>query len=493
MNTETNENNKLWCELYKPISSKELTCGSKIIEPLREWLTNWEIRKIKTLHVLQQRPSKRKSKTEKELPKSCALIVGGAGVGKTTAVSVIADECNYQVYKPSLLGCKDVKTLIDILNNTVKSTNITNMITGINQKKIVIVIDEIESISSIPIEKKIIKALQKENDHEWHFPIIFISDEKHNKLLVEFNKSCFKIKIYPPPDFILDKILSKIIIDQKMGLDCKETSDIIIKHAQHDVRRLVNILQELYNIYGTKQITNENINNYLMMSRTKDLDTGLFDATKQLLYKYENIDTCMTLFTKAKVLLPLMIQQNYMTVILDKTKKNQLTHKDAIDTMLLVSETISKGDLAENGVYANQTWREQDFHCLYTCVKTSYYMNKLNKEEVDVNKIYINLGYTFDLNRTSIKNINKKNITNTEDCFKNINIFDYIYINRILKILLSEGKLKKCVRLLRGYNIKIEHIESLLKIDKIKKSKTKSYSLSAKQKTLLTKYLQTLV
>lgn len=482
--------NKLWCEIYKPTSSKDLTCGSKIINPLRDWLTNWEIQKIKALHILKQRTSSRKSKTEKELPKSSALVVGGVGVGKTTAVSVIANECNYQVYRPTLTGCKDVTILIDIINNVLKSTNVTNMIMNLNQKKTIVVIDDVASISSIPTEKKIIKALQKENSKNWYFPIIFISDEKHNKLLVEFNKVCLKIKIYPPPHFILDKIMSKIMIEQKMSLDCKETSDMIITHAQHDVRRLINILQELFNIYGTKKITNENINNYLIMSRTKDLDTGLFDATKQLLYKYEDIDTCMTLFTKAKVLLPLMIQQNYITAILDKTKKNQLTHKDAIETMLLVSESLSKGDISENDIYARQIWNAQDIHCLRACVETSYYMNKLNKEEeVDINKVYINLGYAFDLNRTSIKNINKKNITNTEDCFKNLNIFDYIYVNRILKVLLSEGKLKKCVKLLKGYNIKIEHIESLLKIDKIKKDKAKSYSLSAKQKTLLTKYL----
>ena len=40
---------------------------------------------------------------------------------------------------------------------------------------------------------------------------------------------------------------------------------------------------------------------------------------------------------------------------------------------------------------------------------------------------------------------------------------------------------------MKGYNIKLEHIESLLKIDKIKNTKT---SLTSKQKKEFTKYLK---
>jgi DNA polymerase III delta prime subunit len=481
-------NHVLWTELYKPTTSNDLACGKKISDSIKDWLNNWEIQKIKALHILSQRISKRKSKSEKELPKSCALIVGPVGVGKTTTANVIIDECGYCVYKLNLTGVKNVKGLTEMINSAVKSTNITDLIDGKKQKKIVVVIDGLESITT-SIEKSVIKSLQKENDTNWYFPIIFISDEKHNKLLVEFIKVCLKFKFYAPAPFILDKIMTKIMVENKMFVDNKETNDIIIDHCQKDIRRLVNTLQELYNIYNTKKLTSSKIKEYCMMSQRKDLDVGLFDATKNLLYKYESIENCMLLFNKAKVLLPLMVQQNYMSATIDKAKRNGLTHKDALKTMMEVSESLSNGDIAENYVYAEQNWGAQDIHGQHTCVETSFYMSKLDNKDVDVDNLFVNLGYAFDLNRTSIKNINKKNIANTDECFRNLNIFDYLYINIILKTLLSENKLKKFIKLLKGYNIKIEHIESLLKIDKIKKSKNKTYILTSKQKNILSKYL----
>jgi hypothetical protein len=106
---------------------------------------------------------------------------------------------------------------------------------------------------------------------------------------------------------------------------------------------------------------------------------------------------------------------------------------------------------------------------------------------MDKSYLPIELVFTTDLNKTSIKKINKKNINNTNRCFDNMNIFDYIYINKIIRELINQEKIEECVKLMIGYNIKLEHIESLLKIDKIKNTKT---SLTSKQKKKFIKYLE---
>ena len=45
-----------------------------------------------------------------------------------------------------------------------------------------------------------------------------------------------------------------------------------------------------------------------------------------------------------------------------------------------------------------------------------------------------------------------------------MNIDDYIYINKIIRKLIDNGNIAECSKLLQHYDIKLEHIESLIKI-----------------------------
>ena len=123
----------------------------------------------------------------------------------------------------------------------------------------------------------------------------------------------------------------------------------------------------------------------------------------------------------------------------------------------------------------------QELHGLYTCGITSYHANTLlNKKKIT------KVQFPADLNKTSIKKINKKNILNTNKYFNNMNIFDYVYSNKIIKNMINNNDIKTCSEILAGYDVTIENIESLLKIDKISGIKN---ALSSKNKKLFSKYL----
>jgi hypothetical protein len=117
-------------------------------------------------------------------------------------------------------------------------------------------------------------------------------------------------------------------------------------------------------------------------------------------------------------------------------------------------------------------------------VATSYHINDYKKANTC---IPTKPEFTSDINRTSIKKINKKNINKTDKCFENKTIEDYIYINKIIKELINEDKIEECVRLLISYDVKMEYIESLLKIDKIKST---TYTLKSKHKKEFKKYIE---
>lgn len=471
-----NKNGDLWIEKYKPKKMAELVTNTAAVKNIYSWLLSFD--KNRKIVFSKQKGKKKKnanntgdvvSKKDPNL-KSCMLVSGGHGVGKSINVEVILKDLNYNVQKLDTVILKSGKNIEDVINKIMVNSNILNIMNGIEQKKIAIVVDEIESITS-SAEKTCIMTLQKLNEQRWYCPVIFISNNQHNKLLSDIKKASFEVKFWPPFPSDMKKILMRIISAEGIKIKQENIINAIINHSQNDIRRLILTLQDIKYAYGNKIITVEMIEEYCSMSNKKDVDVDLYKATEELLYHYKNMDDCLRLYETEKVLLPLMIHQNYTKSIIanndDKESQNDLIQK--------LANLLSMGDVIENYIYGDQNWEMQEIHGFFTCVAPSYYLCE------DLNEFpnKVKLIFATDLNKTSIKRINKKNIINTDRCFNDMNIFDYVYINKIIRNLIAHGNIKQCVYLLKKYNIKLEHIESLLKIDKIKDSKT---SLTSKQK-----------
>ena len=475
--TDTNQNS--WLEKYRPKSINGIKCNRRAIDTINNWLINFEKSRY---HMMKQNNKTNKrskgSSNKNNTKKSCLIVTGNHGVGKTVSIDVILKERGYEVHTLDFINIKKKHNIKESIKKIMKSSNILDLINDDVKKKVAVVIDEIEGITSTT-EKNCILTLQKENDSEWYCPIIFISNNKHNKLLAEIKKASLEVKFNQPYDKDLRLILKQILRDEAMKVKDSKVEDTILYHSQGDIRRLIYTLQELQYAYGNKLITSKLIEDFCQVSKRKDVDIDLFTSTKGLLYKYNSINDCLRYYETEKVLLPLMVHQNYVpSVILNIEEES-----DQFDIIKNVSESLSCGDVVENYIYGDQNWDMQEIHGFHTCAATSYYLC----EKMDKSYLPVELVFTTDLNKTSIKKINKKNINNTNRCFDNMNIFDYIYINKIIRELINQEKIEECVKLMIGYNIKLEHIESLLKIDKIKNTKT---SLTSKQKKKFIKYLE---
>lgn len=463
-----------WVEKYRPTKLSEITTNIQAAKNIYTWLTSFE--KNKKEYLSNVGKSNKKNQTDetgsgrkkKALGKSCLLITGNHGVGKTTTVEIILKDLGFLMKKIDITSLKSVKNIKDVINTTIKSSNILNMIQNTLSGKIAIVIDEIESFTS-STEKGHILALQKLNEVEWFCPIIFISNSKHNKLLAGIKKASHEIKMFQPYPSDMRKILIKITQCEKIKIKNEAVVEKIIAHSQGDIRRLIITLQDIKYAYNEDIITDSVINNYCKYSKSKDMDIELYRATNELLYNYKNIDQCLKLFETQKVLLPLMVHQNYLNMVMTNCQKDL-----QYDIIKEISETLSTGDVIENHIYGDQNWELQEIHGDYTCVLPSYIINKniVKNQKIDI-------LFAFDLNKTSIKRINNKNIKNTEKCFTNMNIVDYIYINKIIRKHINDNNTKDCMNLFKDYDIKLENIESLLKVDKIKNPKN---NLTQKQK-----------
>ena len=175
-----------------------------------------------------------------------------------------------------------------------------------------------------------------------------------------------------------------------------------------------------------------------------------------------------------------MIHENYLQKVLHK---NSDEWTNTLYNLVKISDSISRGDNIETSIYTDQNWYLQNIHGFYTCLNTSYWINKNNK-----NNIINNIKFSSDLNKTSLKNINRKNITNLLRIVPNKSIYDILIINKICNHLINITDEKTLVKILLSYSkdITVKDIELCLKIDKTNEFKL----LSSKDKKLITNLIK---
>lgn len=466
-----------WCDKYRPKKISDIICNKTAVLQIKSWLSNFE--EVQS-EVRKSAGNKKKDVKVPKAMKSCLLITGNHGVGKSLAIETVFGEMGYTIQTVDFGNLKIGKNVDDGIKKMISASNVVNMIYGKEETKVALVIDEIESVTS-STDKSTILSLQKVNDCHWYCPIVFISNNQHNKLLSETKKGSSEVRFWQPYHEDMIAILGKIVTQEKIRIKNPQVVDMIINHSQYDIRRLIYTLQDIKYAYPNQVITPETLEEYCEMSKKKDTDIDLYRATNGLLYEYKNIDECLRYYETEKVLLPLMVHQNYCKSVIENHPNSDIQY----DIVSKVSDALSTGDVIENYIYGDQNWEMQEVHGFFTCVATSYHLNHGDPHKETQDK-RVQLDFTTDLNKTSIKKINKKNIINTNECFKDMNIFDFIYINKIIRNLIDNNQIEECVNMLKKYDIKLEHIESLLKIDKIKNTKT---GLSSKQKRDFIKYL----
>lgn len=446
-----------WINKYSPKKISDLTTNNNVIENIISWLDSFEENKLLQLN---------QKKRNRCIKKPNILISGQHGIGKSITIDIILNEKKYMIHTFNNY-VKTEHSIKGILDKIYNCGDILSMVNG-EKKNIVILIESIESITAT-IDKGCIINLLKMNDINWYCPIILISNGQHAKLLSEIKKISLWIKMVPPTYHESYQIMSKIIKNEKIMFKSNDLLQLIIEHSQFDLRRLITILHDLKLTYNTKEITRELIEEYFCYSQKKDIDFDLFKATEKLLYSYQDINECLIYYESEKVLLPLMINQYYINIISNNKQKKSL------NTIKLITDSMSYGDVVENCIYSEQNWDISDVHGYYTCCYPSYVLNK----ELPKNQYKICLRFAENFNNTNIKQINKKNILNTSKCFKDMAIYDFMCMGKIMRNLFKNKNDDKCNKIVKKYNVKTEHLESLFRIDKIKNTKT---SLSSKQK-----------
>jgi replication factor C subunit 1 len=452
----------LWINKYRPKELSEIIGHKNQINKFKDWLDNI-----------------------KSKPKNNAIIISGNhGIGKTLAIRLILEKAGYLVRIINPNEIKEFRNLDDFDEYYNQNNSILSKLNLYKDKnnKIALIFDETENIS-LTSEKKYIMDIFKENNKTNSFPLIFISNNQHSKLLNDLKKNCEEIRFFSPSTFEIKNLIKIICNNENFKIDdTDELYEKIINFSQFDIKRLINILQEL-SFHYEKIEDVKTLDIFFDKSRQKNIEIGLYEATEKLLNNYNDYETVIKLYESEKVLLPLMIHEHYLKKIL--LNSNEPWDK-VIYSLVKTSDSLSRGDNIETSIYTDQNWYLQNIHGFFSCLNTSFWINN-SKSGINYNILEDkDIKFSADLNKTSLKNINRKNIINLSKIINNKSNQEILILNKICNSLINTNE-NELIKILQGYNkdINIKDIELCLKIDKTTEYKT----LASKDKKRIIKQI----
>jgi replication factor C subunit 1 len=424
----SNKNDIFIQQKYKPTKLNQVIGNSKSISYIENWLNTYTQVKefLKNNGLLKKSSKGRKKKlvnmSETEIEyskrKGNLLITGSHGCGKSTIINIILREGKYDIINLNMMDPK-IKVDIDLISKLAYKNSTEP------KKKTILLIDELESVITLN-DKNAVFDIIKDNNYNRFMPIIIITNNQHNKQLNETKKYSNEVRIYSPYQNDIVKWICNICKNEKIQLEY----DLIpkfIEYCQNDMRKILIQLDELKVNYPTIKITSETLDNFMDIMKKKDQDFDLYKSTEEMLIDYKDINTCLELYDTEKVLMPLMIHENYHKFI----KKSEYFR---------VLDNLSRGDILENYIYGEQNWDLLEIHGLISCVIPSYYINKYSNGKKTILKD--DLVFAADLNRTSVKKMNKKNINKTNETIlknsqkniRNKSIDEFIYMGEIINL-----------------------------------------------------------
>jgi len=380
---------------------------------------------------------------------SSLLISGKHGIGKSTIISLLKKQFNLDIIEYNQSNLRDYKNN-DLNLFFPKKTNFERLILGKSNKKMMI-FNEIESIT-IPSEKNFIVKVLKKNHKEKILPIILVNNGKHCKIINEIKKNLYMVHLLTPSIIEIKPLVKNICSKENINLEPKYYKGLI-QFCNNDIRKIILTLQDFKVIFKKKLIDKSKLKDYFDNNNQKQEEIGLYHSVGKLLNLPLSFEKIITLYQLEKILLPLTFLENIplKNVSLEKYSN--------------ILESFSQGDLIETSIYTDQNWYLQNLHTFSTCIYPTYLLEKKPENMILENELI----FTNDLNKTSLKNINKKNI---EEIKKNVNGISYDEIINLAQLVTKIIKQKK-YKLLKDLNISNRLIELLVKINKFEYDSTK--------------------
>jgi SpoVK/Ycf46/Vps4 family AAA+-type ATPase len=297
------------------------------------------------------------------LLKKGIYVYGDPGTGKTTFVTNILKELNYDIIKYDAGDIRNTSVIEDITKHNMSDKNIMSLFNK-KVRKIAIIMDEIDGMNNgdkggINTLIKLIrpKKTKKQKLEEVTInPIICIGNYRVDKKIKELMKVCNTIELKTPTTFQLSNIVNLLLpnIDETI-------KNTITNFVQGDLRKLTNI-QMLYN-NKPELFNNESIENILQIKSYSDDTKKITHKLINNSYKIHEHNCVMNETDRTSV--GLLWHENIIDVI-DKIEKKQ-----SIPFYINQLENICFADYIDRITFQKQIWQFNEMSSLIKTFKNN--------------------------------------------------------------------------------------------------------------------------
>lgn len=312
------------------------------------------------------------------LTKRGIYIYGDPGSGKTTFITNILKEMDYDIIKYDAGDIRNKSIIDTITKHNMSDKNIMSLFYK-KVKKIVIVMDEIDGMNNgdkggINALIKIIRPKktkkQKLEDITLN-PIICIGNYHIDKKIKELIKVCHTIELKLPTKIQMTNLVNEIIPSVEENIKLQ-----IIDFVQGDLRKLKNI----YEIYKSKQsmINNDIIKNIFQIKSYND-DTR--DITKKLINNKYTLNDHLNLMNETdRTIVGLLWHENIVDVL------SKLDKKQYIPFYIDILDNICFSDYIDRITFQKQIWQFNEMSSLIKTMKNNKLYHETITNNTNINK-----------------------------------------------------------------------------------------------------------
>ena len=302
-------------------------------------------------------------------------IYGDPGSGKTTFITNILKELNYDIIKYDAGDIRNKSIIDTITKHNMSDKNVMSMFYKKIQR-IAIIMDEIDGMNNgdkggINSLIKIIrpKKTKKQRLEEITLnPIICIGNYHIDKKIKELMKVCHVIELKSPTKPQMYSIINIIM----PTMEDENIKGNIINFIQGDLRKL----KTIYELYKSKKnILNNNIIQNIFLMKSYNDDTR--KITKKLINNNYTIDDHLTIMNETdRTIVGLLWHENIIDV-LGKINKNE-----SVPLYLKILDNMCFADYIDRITFQKQIWQ---FNEMSSLIKT-FKNNKIYHDEISPKK-----------------------------------------------------------------------------------------------------------